>query len=200
MKKFSFHIFKKLPPHEKKITISTALTILRFILIPFIVTAMVMHAWHTAFTLFVIAAITDVLDGWTARWMNQKTFLGAALDPLADKLLILAVFTTLAFVQSPLFAIPRWFVVLVLAKEVIQILGTIFIFRKNGHLTIAPTRLGKWTMVAQTTFIMWLFSCYFFAWVPIKTYYAMLVGVLTLVFLAFIDYMRIGMAYLQPSE
>src|SRR5262245_17807351 len=82
MKKFSFQLFKKLPAHEKKITFSTALTILRFILIPFIVGAMIMNAWHTAFILFVIAAITDVLDGWLARWMNQRTFLGAALDPL----------------------------------------------------------------------------------------------------------------------
>ncbi len=200
MKRFSFQLFKKLPAHEKKITLSTALTILRLLLIPCIVSAMVMDAWHTAFILFVIAAITDVLDGWLARWMNQRTFLGAALDPLADKLLIIAVFSTLAFVQSPLFVIPRWFVILVLLKEVLQIIGAVFIYCKNGHLTIAPTQLGKWTMVAQTTFIMWLFSCYFFAWVPIKTYYAMLVGVLSLVFLAFLDYLRIGMAYLQPSE
>lgn len=200
MKKFSFQLFKKLPPHEKKITFSTSLTIARFILIPFIVTAMIMHAWHTAFILFVIAAITDVLDGLLARWLHQHTFLGAALDPLADKLLVLAVFSTLAFVQSPLFAIPRWFVFLVLAKELLQIVGAFFIWCKNGHLTIAPTRLGKWTMVAQTTFIMWLFSCYFFAWVPIKTYYAMLLGILCLVGVAFVDYLRIGMAYLQPSE
>lgn len=200
MKKISFQLFKKLPAHEKKITVSTALTILRLILIPCIVAAMIMNAWHTAFILFVIAAITDILDGWLARWLNQRTFLGAALDPLADKLLVLAVFSTLAFVQSPLFAIPRWFVLLVLAKEVLQIVGAIIIFIKKGHLTISPTRLGKWTMVAQTTFIMWLFSCYFFSWVPIKTYYAMLVGVLSLVFLAFVDYLRIGMSYLQPAE
>lgn len=200
MKKFSFKLFKKLPAHEKKITIPTILSIIRLLLIPFIVASMISHAWHTAFVLFVIAAITDVLDGWLARWLNQRTFLGAALDPLADKLLILAVFTTLAFVQSPLFVIPRWFVFLVLLKEMAQIFGVFFIWHKNGHLNIAPTLLGKWTMVAQTTFIMWLFSCYFFAWVPIKTYYAMLLGVLSLVFLAFIDYLRIGMTYLQPSE
>jgi len=194
MKKFSLQLFRKLPAYEKKITFSTSLTIVRFILIPFIVAAMIMHRWPTAFVLFVIAAITDVLDGWFARWFNQRTFLGAALDPLADKLLIIAVFSTLAFVQSPLFAIPHWFVMLVLLKEVIQIAGALLLFRKKGHVPIVPTTLGKLTMVAQTIFIMWLFSCYFFAWVPIKTYYAMLVGVLTLVTLSFIDYVRIGTA------
>lgn len=151
-----------------------------------------MHAWHIAFALFVVAAITDVLDGWIARWFNQRTFLGAALDPLADKVLVVAVFATLAFVQSPLFAIPLWFVILVLLKEAVQIAGALFVFSVKGHLHIAPTLLGKGTMVAQTIFIMWLFSCYFFAWVPIKTYYAMLTGVLILVILSFIDYMRIG--------
>lgn len=199
MKKFSFHIFKKLPAREKKITVSTSLTILRFILIPFIVLTMIMQAWHIAFTLFVIAAITDVLDGWIARRFNQHTFLGAALDPLADKLLVLAVFATLAFVQSPLFMIPRWFVVLVLLKEMVQIVGAIIIFSIKGHLTIAPTFLGKITMVAQTIFIMWLFSCYFFAWVPIKTYYAMLAGVLSLVILSFLDYVRIGLMQARSS-
>lgn len=194
MKKFSFTLFKKLPSREKKITFSTLLTFIRFILIPFIVAAMIYQAWHIAFTLFVTAAITDVLDGWFARWFNERTFLGAALDPLADKMLILAVFATLAFVQSPLFAIPRWFVLLVLFKELLQIGGTIIIYRLKGHVAIEPTRLGKATMLAQTFFISWLFSCYFFKWVPIKTYGAMLVGVLGLIFLSFIQYLRIGMA------
>lgn len=74
MKKFSFHLFKKLPAHEKKITFSTVLTLIRFMLIPFIVTAMIMQAWSTAFVLFVIAAISDVLDGLCARWFNEHTF------------------------------------------------------------------------------------------------------------------------------
>jgi cardiolipin synthase len=194
MKKFSFSLFKKLPSREKKITFSTLLTFIRFLLIPFIVIAMIYQAWHIAFTLFVTAAITDVLDGWFARWFNERTFLGAALDPLADKLLILAVFTTLAFVQSPLFAIPRWFVLIVLFKELLQIGGACLIYYRKGHLTIAPTRLGKATMLAQTLFISWLFSCYFFRWVPIKTYVAMLAGVLSLVLLSLIQYIRIGVA------
>ena len=194
MKKFSFHLFKKLPAHEKKITFSTSLTLARFVLIPLIVTAMIMHHWHAAFVFFMCAAITDVLDGWFARWLNERTFLGAALDPLADKLLVIAVFATLAFVQSPLFMIPLWFVWFVLLKELVQITGAIIIYNRKGHLNIAPTMLGKATMVAQTTFITWLFSCYFFHWVPIKTYFAMLAAVSSLVILSFIDYARIGFA------
>lgn len=199
MKKFSFHLFKKLPPREKKITFSTMLTFIRFALIPFIVAAMVMDAWSMAFILFVIAAITDVLDGWTARWFNERTFLGAALDPIADKLLVLAVFATLAFIQPFLFTIPLWFVLLVLLKELVQIMGAVYIYRVKGHLNIAPTMLGKVTMMAQTIFISWLFACYFFNWVPLKTYYVMLTSVISLVILSFIDYARIGLMQARSS-
>ena len=76
MKKFSFSLLKKLPAHEKKITFSTVLTLIRFALIPFIVIAMILQMWHVAFLLFIVAGITDVLDGWSARWFNQRTFLG----------------------------------------------------------------------------------------------------------------------------
>lgn len=197
MKKFSFHLFKKLPASEKKITFSTTLTLIRFILIPFIVASMIMNHWYAAFILFVSAAITDILDGWFARWFNERTFLGAALDPLADKCLVIAVFATLAFYQSPLFTIPRWFVAMVLIKELIQVAGAIIIYSLKGHLTIAPTKLGKLTMVIQSAFITWLFSCYFFHWVPIKTYFVMLASVSSLVLLTFIDYARIGFSQVR---
>ncbi len=192
MKKFSFHLFRKLPEREKKITFSTMLTLARFALIPFIVVSMILHHWYAAFIFFTAAAVTDILDGWFARWFNERTFLGAALDPIADKALVIAVFATLAFYQSPLFAIPHWFVALVLIKELIQVAGAIILYRIKGHLTIAPTLLGKLTMFAQSAFITWLFSCYFFHWIPIKTYFVMLATVSILVLLTFVDYVRIG--------
>lgn len=199
MKKFSFSFFNALPAQEKKITFSTFLTLIRIALVPCIVIAMIYHAWQLAFWLFITAAITDILDGLFARWLNDHTFLGAVLDPLADKLLILSVFFTLAFVQSPLFTIPLWFVILVLVKEIIQVCGAVVVYILNGHLIIAPTRLGKVTMAAQTLFITWLFSCYFFNWVPIRTYYVVLTGLLSLVVLTFVHYVRIGCAQVRSQ-
>ena len=161
MKKFSFHLFKKLPPREKQITFSTMLTLVRFGLIPFIVVSMILNHWYAAFILFTIASCYDILDGWFARWLNERTFLGAALDPIADKLLVIAVFATLAFYQSPLFTIPHWFVIMVLLKEIVQIAGAFIIYQRKGHLAIAPTLLGKLTMAAQSAFISWLFVPFF---------------------------------------
>lgn len=194
MKKFSFQLFRNLPYREKQITFSTMLTLMRFALIPFIVVAMILNHWYAAFVLFVIAAVTDILDGWFARWLNERTFLGAALDPIADKLLVIAVFGTLAFYQSPLFTIPHWFVIMVLIKELVQVAGALIIYCRKGHLNIAPTLLGKLTMAAQSIFITWLFSCYFFHWVPIKTYFVMLATVSGLILFTFIDYARLGFA------
>jgi cardiolipin synthase (CMP-forming) len=199
MKKISFSFLDKLPAHEKKITLSTVLTLLRIALVPCIVTAMVYHAWSLAFWLFIAAAITDVLDGLFARWFDDHTFLGAVLDPIADKLLILSVFFTLAFVQSPLFTIPLWFVILVLIKEIIQLCGVVVVYICNGHIAIKPTMLGKTTMAAQTLFITWLFSCYFFNWVPIRTYYAVLTGLLSLILLTLAHYVRIGYAQVRSN-
>lgn len=199
MAKLNFNFFKKLPAHEKKLTASTMLTLVRIALVPFIIGAMVVQGWGTAFILFFIAAITDVLDGNLARWMNEKTFLGACLDPLADKLLVVSCFFTLAFVQSPLFAIPRWFVFLVLFKELLQIAGAIALYNIKGHIIVRPTLLGKMTTMVQIGFIMWLFACYFFAWLPTKTYYCMLGVVLLLVISSFAQYARIGMRQLREK-
>ncbi len=186
------NFFKNLPAHEKRMTLSTMFTCMRIVLTPCIVAAMIMHYWGTAFVLFVAAAITDTLDGNLARWRNERTFLGAALDPIADKFLLLSCFFTLAFVQSPLFTIPLWFVVLVLCKELVLIGGALIIYYRQGDVKISPTWLGKLTTVIQICFIIWLFACYFFAWVPLKTYYTMLGSMLTAVIAAGIDYVRIG--------
>lgn len=191
------NFFKKLPPHEKKITLSTMLTLLRIVLVPCIVGSMLEGWWGVACALFCIAAITDVLDGYLARWLNEKTFLGACLDPIADKLLVLSCFFTLAFVQSPLFIIPQWFFILVLVKELILLGGSVVFYLIKGHLDVRPTLLGKSTAVVQMGFIIWLFACYFFHWLPVKTYTSMLAIVLIMVFASLIQYIGIGIGQLK---
>ncbi len=195
LRKFNLRLFKRLSAHEKRITVATLFTIIRLLLTPFIVGAMIFGYWGIAFFLFIVAALTDAIDGSLARFCNQKTFLGACLDPIADKLLLLCCFGTLAFINTPLFAIPRWFVFFVLAKEVLQVGGAIILYKVKGHLDVHPTLLGKLTMVVQVCFIIWLFACYFFNWVPIKTYYTMLSILLILVFASLTQYVVIGVKY-----
>ncbi len=197
MIKLNIRFFKRLPSHEKRITISTLFTILRIVLTPFIVAAMIWQAWGIAFVLFVIASLSDIADGYLARTLKEKTFLGACLDPIADKFLILSCFFSLAFIQSPLFSIPLWFVLLVLIKELILVGGSFLIFIVKGHIEIRPRLLGKLTTFVQMVFIVWLFACYFFKWVPIKTYYTMLGILLAMVFASLIEYTRIGLRIIR---
>jgi cardiolipin synthase len=191
--KLAFTYFHNLPSSEKRITIPTVLTIVRLLSVPLIVAAMINQSWGFGFALIVVSALTDLFDGYIARKFNQKTFLGACLDPIADKVLVLSIFFTLAFVNSPLFSIPIWFVILVLIKELVLINGAFYLYLKNKHINIEPTILGKLTMFTQVLFIIWLFACYFLALVPVKTYYAALGLVILLVLSSLYQYVTIGL-------
>ena len=200
-------IFKSLPAQEKRLTIPNCLTLVRLISTPVIVLAMFKLYWGVAFWLIIFSALTDLLDGYIARRFNQKTFLGACLDPIADKLLILSVYFMLAFKQSPLFSIPLWFVILVLLKELLLIAGAIFLYIRQWQakhlganeqlIELQPTLLGKLTMLVQTLFIVWLFACYFMHWLPVKTYYTALGAVVCLVLSSLCEYATIGFRYLR---
>jgi cardiolipin synthase len=96
-------------------------------------------------------------------------------------------------VQSPLFSIPLWFVILVLLKELVLIGGAMLMFYQKGFLKVEPTWLGKATMAVQSLFIIWLFACYFFHWLPVKTYYTALGVVLILVLSSLFQYVKIGL-------
>jgi cardiolipin synthase (CMP-forming) len=197
LSKFTLRIFRHLPESEKRITIPTLFTILRIMLVPLIIGTMSVGWWGCAFFFFVFACLTDVIDGLLARLLNEKTLLGACLDPVADKLLLISCFFALAFVTTPLFLIPQWFVLFVVSKEIMQITGAFVIYRLRGHLDVQPTLLGKTTTCLQMIFIMWLFACYFFCWVPIKTYYTMLGIMIFFIGASFGQYVRIGLRMIK---
>jgi len=194
LRRLNLKLFKRLPSEEKRLTVSTWFTITRIVLTPFVVAAMIFNYWGSAFFLFVAASATDIIDGNIARWFDEKTFLGACLDPIADKVLLISCFATLAFVQSPLFAIPLWLVLLVLIKDTTIIFGGLVIYLYQGHLEVHPTILGKLTTFVQSCFIIWLFACCFFQWLPIKTYYTMLSVISLLMFSSLVQYVTIGLS------
>ena len=194
--RFKLRVFNYLPSKEKRITIPTLFTIARIIVIPIIIAAMISSYWGIAFFFFLFACFTDLIDGFLARLLNAQTFLGACLDPVADKLLLISCFFTLAFIKTPLFSLSRLFVLFVVGKEVLQLIGALIIYRLRGYLDINPTLLGKITTCIQMFFIIWLFACYFFCWVPIKTYYVMLGIMILFIGASFMQYVRIGLGML----
>lgn len=194
--KFDKTFFQKLYHCEKRITLATVFTLLRIAFVPFIVIAMMNQQWSLAFWLFVCASFTDTIDGNLARWCHEQTVLGACLDPIADKILLVSTFCTLAFVQSPLITIPHWFVILVLCKEIIILGGSLMLLITGSGFAVKPTILGKMTTVVQISFIIWLFSCYFFNAVPIKTNYSFIGIMGAFVLISFFQYVWIGLRYL----
>lgn len=145
------------------------------------------------FWCFVGAALTDAFDGMVARMRNEQTALGAYLDPIADKLLLMACFLTLAYTHTPLFRVPLWFAWFIVIKEVLLVCGVIVCYSWYGPVTMRPTILSKTTTLLQLCFIGWLFVCYFFNWALQEVCMNVLMIMATMVVGCFAQYARAGL-------
>ena len=107
--------------------IPNALTIVRFLLIPFILFYIFTGNYILAFIFFTISGITDVVDGFIARKFNLISNFGKLMDPLADKATQIATLASLVIIEI----IPVWILIIVLAKEFIMIVGASFLYGKD---------------------------------------------------------------------
>jgi len=108
--------------------------------------------------MFVISCLTDALDGYLARVRGERTRLGTLLDPLADKFLLLAGLILLTGPWGRVFQphIPIWYVLLVISRDVLLIVGGIVIHLASGHIEVRPRACGKLATVFQMTLILWV--------------------------------------------
>ena len=125
------------------------LTLIRLLVIPIILIAMLYGRHVTALALFVLAAATDVTDGLVARWLKQRTAIGAYLDPIADKLLLSSSFLILALIHS----VPWWVSILVLSRDVIILATTVTVALFTPIRRFPPSILGKLNTVIQAATI-----------------------------------------------
>jgi len=125
-------------------TAANQLTILRVLIIPAFVILLIYNYHGWALVLFVVAGLTDMLDGLIARRTGQKTTLGAWLDPMADKLLLVTTFVMLTVPglgQANRF--PIWLTVLVISRDVAIVLTVAIINMAVGKRTFRPSFWGK---------------------------------------------------------
>lgn len=125
--------------------IPNLLTLFRILLVPLFVIQLIYGQTFYAFLTFIIAGITDAVDGLIARLFHQKTLLGAYLDPIADKLLLVTSYVVLAVIGI----IPPWLTVLVLSRDIVILVGIAVLFVNHKPLEIRPTILGKVSTFAQ---------------------------------------------------
>jgi len=134
------------------LTLANQLTILRIMLIPAFVLLVVYSFLGWALIVFLTAGITDALDGLIARRAGQRTALGAWLDPMADKLLLVTTFVVLTLPGVPLTNhIPLWLTVLVISRDVVIVGVVAIVSLAAGPRTFKPSMLGK---LATATFIV----------------------------------------------
>ncbi len=131
-------------------TIPNILTLLRILAIPFFAIAVWYGwLWH-ALILFVAAGLTDLLDGWIARAFNQKSRLGAFLDPAADKLLMTTAFILMSLPKGHLdHPIPVWVAILGICRDVLISFVVVIAMMRNEGANLRPSMLGKFTTGAE---------------------------------------------------
>jgi cardiolipin synthase len=134
------------------LTLANQLTILRIILIPGFVLLVVYGYLGWALIVFLTAGVTDALDGLIARRAGQRTSLGAWLDPMADKLLLVTTFIVLTLPGIPLTNhLPLWLTVFVISRDVVIVGVVAIVTLAAGPRTFRPSLLGK---AATATFIL----------------------------------------------
>jgi cardiolipin synthase (CMP-forming) len=135
-----------------QLTAANQLTILRMLLIPAFVILLMYGYRGWALVTFMTAGITDMLDGLIARRTGQKTTLGAWLDPMADKLLLLSMFIMLTLPDiGSANRLPLWFTILVISRDVAIVLTVAVVNLAVGPRTFRPSIFGK---VATATYIL----------------------------------------------
>ncbi|HSC09116.1 MAG TPA: CDP-alcohol phosphatidyltransferase family protein [Steroidobacteraceae bacterium] len=133
----------------KNLTLANQLTILRIVLIPAFVLLVVYGYLGAALLVFSTAGLTDALDGLIARRAGQRTSLGAWLDPMADKLLLVTTFVVLTLPGIPLTNhLPLWLTVLVISRDIVIVGVVAAINLAVGPRTFRPSLLGKATTAA----------------------------------------------------
>lgn len=128
--------------------IPNMISLARLVLVPVVITFIIQPNWLAAFLLFVIAGVSDAVDGFIARRFALRTELGAYLDPLADKALLMSIYVTLAIVH----VIPPAVAILVVSRDVMIVGAVMVSWLLEKPVEIKPLFVSKANTAAQITF------------------------------------------------
>lgn len=126
-------------------TIPNLISVFRLLAVPLIVWLISIHQYSLAFWLFLLAGVSDGVDGFIAKKFNQASELGAHLDPIADKVMLIAVFLALGIRGS----LPLWLVILVISRDLLIIGAVILTWILHQPIPMKPLMVSKANTVAQ---------------------------------------------------
>jgi cardiolipin synthase len=129
-------------------SIPNLITLARILLVPVLVWAIIAGEMQLAFLLFLIAGTSDAIDGFLAKRFDMATQLGAYLDPLADKVLIVSIYVALGIVG----ALPAWFVILVVSRDIMIVGAVMLSWLIDRPVAIRPLLVSKLNTAAQIVF------------------------------------------------
>jgi cardiolipin synthase (CMP-forming) len=127
------------------LSIPNLITLGRILLVPVVVWAITAGEMRVAFVLFLAAGITDAVDGFLAKRFGMATELGAYLDPLADKAMLVSIYVALGVTD----AVPRWLVILVVSRDIMIVSAVILSWLVDKPVPLKPLRVSKVNTVAQ---------------------------------------------------
>ncbi|MBF0451985.1 MAG: CDP-alcohol phosphatidyltransferase family protein [Candidatus Magnetomorum sp.] len=172
-------------------SIPNILTVIRILLTPVFVISIIKNAHTLSLIIFAVAAVTDALDGLIARYFNQKTALGAHLDPIADKLLLSSAYVCLAIIHN----IPSWLAVIIISRDVIIMMGIAICYINTIHVPINPSFVSKATTLTQLLTITLALLNEFYPLTVLITIFCWLTALLTI--LSGLHYVFVGMKILH---
>lgn len=137
------------------INFSTWLTLSRIFLAPCVMAAIYSKMWLASCLLFIIAGATDFFDGYCARYYHQETEFGRLLDPVADKILIFSTLWALYQVSGQSL-LPSWFMYLMVTKDLVLMIGGLFLVVQKKSTVLSPSFLAKFTTALFMLFVVYV--------------------------------------------
>jgi cardiolipin synthase len=178
------------------VNIPNLITLARILAVPVVVWAIAAHEMLFAFILFLAAGVSDAVDGFLAKRFDMKSELGAYLDPLADKVLIVSIYVALGITE----AAPRWLVILVVSRD-LMIVGAVMLSWLVGKpVSIRPLVISKVNTVAQILFAGVVLGSLGLGFDPAWLMTVMMVAVAALTLLSVGAYVREWVRHMGASE
>lgn len=172
------------------------LTLLRILLVPVFVMLLVYRRPGAALVVFATAALTDLLDGYVARRNRHESRLGAFLDPLADKMLLIASFATLTYLK----VLPAWIMIVVVSRDAILMLGALVVHMVGGRIYPRPSLAGKLATFFQILTVLAGLLTRYFDWRQPVALQSMIWIAAAFTVVSGLQYIVQGMRYLHAAD